>query len=81
MDKQTEQYLAQLTADVRSACIGLGADTHTTLKLVRRARGLLCELTRLYERRDRAHYAALLQRWTQEQDASASAELLEASPP
>jgi hypothetical protein len=65
-----ERYMAQLTSECLAACINLGADTQTTLRLVRRASGFWHELASLYRAREERKLDALLQDWAA-QDAAA----------
>jgi hypothetical protein len=55
--------MAQLTSEVLAACINLGADTQTTLRLVRRASSFLHELAALYRACEDQRLDALLQEW------------------
>jgi hypothetical protein len=65
-----ERYLGQVTAECLAACINLGADTETTLRLVRRASGFLHELATLYGQREQRKLDAYLQEWAAHEDAA-----------
>ena len=68
MDERTRQHLAQLTSATMQTIVDLGADGATTLKLIHRASGFLSLLHKLYEQRDRANFAALLEQWEDEEE-------------
>jgi hypothetical protein len=72
MDGQVERYLAQLTSACLEACINLGADTKTTLKLVRRASTFLYDLVALYDACEQNRLDELLQSWRQRKPQSQS---------